>query len=242
MIATNEFGTTEHGELVTYVDSHPPKIGYIWLESSANPAQFKLRWENTEGADFVGVAFMDESTPPVETYLDSMLLDDNTNRSNEMNLLHSQLSGDGYIKVTFENNYGREHVLLRVSQSCPRLRTVFRNLIRLYPLVYQLVLPLRSFHRLRFFGLPTASLLVPYNYVANDVPDTMVKVENNNEFALKVYASIAGIPEKVATYGDVAELAGYPRHARHVGKLLSQLPEGSKSPGTGWLMPKERYL
>ncbi len=59
----------------------------------------------------------------------------------------------------------------------------------------------------------------------------MVKVENNNEFALKVYASIAGIPEgKVATYGDIAELAGYPRHARHVGKLLSQLPEGSKIP------------
>ncbi len=42
------------------------------------------------------------------------------------------------------------------------------------------------------------------------------------EFARQVLAVVHAIPEgRVCTYGRVAELAGFPRHARHVGKLLS---------------------
>lgn len=45
------------------------------------------------------------------------------------------------------------------------------------------------------------------------------------------YAIIRKIPRgKVATYGQIAALAGYPRHARHVGFALSALPAGSKVP------------
>ena len=39
------------------------------------------------------------------------------------------------------------------------------------------------------------------------------------------------IPEgKIATYGQVAALAGMPRHARLVGRTLRDLPDGSKLP------------
>ncbi|MDX2218556.1 MAG: MGMT family protein [Burkholderiales bacterium] len=45
------------------------------------------------------------------------------------------------------------------------------------------------------------------------------------------YAIIRKIPRgKVATYGQIAALAGHPRHARHVGFALSSLPAGSKVP------------
>ncbi|MFH0256994.1 MGMT family protein [Vibrio rumoiensis] len=35
---------------------------------------------------------------------------------------------------------------------------------------------------------------------------------------------------KVSTYGMIAKAAGYPGYARHVGRLLANLPEGSKLP------------
>lgn len=42
---------------------------------------------------------------------------------------------------------------------------------------------------------------------------------------------MAQIPAgKVATYGQIAELAGLPRQARWVGRMLSGLPKGSKQP------------
>ena len=45
------------------------------------------------------------------------------------------------------------------------------------------------------------------------------------------YTIIKKIPRgKVATYGQIAALAGHPRHARHVGFALSSLPSGSKVP------------
>lgn len=45
------------------------------------------------------------------------------------------------------------------------------------------------------------------------------------------YAIIKKIPRgKVATYGQIAALAGHPRHARHVGFALSALPSGGKVP------------
>lgn len=35
---------------------------------------------------------------------------------------------------------------------------------------------------------------------------------------------------QVATYGQVAELAGLPRQARRVGRVMSQLPTGTRIP------------
>ncbi|GAB1261109.1 MGMT family protein [Aurantivibrio plasticivorans] len=47
----------------------------------------------------------------------------------------------------------------------------------------------------------------------------------------RIFQVIAQIPEgKVATYGQVAELAGLPRAARLVGTTLKKLPKGSKLP------------
>lgn len=46
-----------------------------------------------------------------------------------------------------------------------------------------------------------------------------------------IYAVIARIPRgKVATYGQVAEMAGLPRQARLVGYALNVLPAGSDLP------------
>ena len=42
---------------------------------------------------------------------------------------------------------------------------------------------------------------------------------------------VAAIPRgRVATYGQIADLAGMPRHARLVGRTLSNLPKGSRLP------------
>jgi methylated-DNA-protein-cysteine methyltransferase-like protein len=47
----------------------------------------------------------------------------------------------------------------------------------------------------------------------------------------RIYAVVKRIPRgRVATYGQVAALAGLPRHARQVGYALHALPEGSDVP------------
>jgi len=47
----------------------------------------------------------------------------------------------------------------------------------------------------------------------------------------KIWQIVALIPEgKVATYGQVAELAGLPKMARAVGRTLSQLPKDTQLP------------
>lgn len=47
----------------------------------------------------------------------------------------------------------------------------------------------------------------------------------------RIYAAVRRIPKgRVATYGQVARLAGLPRHARQVGYALHALPEGSDVP------------
>ncbi len=52
-----------------------------------------------------------------------------------------------------------------------------------------------------------------------------------DQFTTQIFAVIHQIPHgKVATYGQVAKLAQYPGYARHVGKALSQLPQGTKLP------------
>lgn len=47
----------------------------------------------------------------------------------------------------------------------------------------------------------------------------------------RIWQIVAMIPRgKVATYGQVAGLAGMPSHARYVGRTLRLLPRGSKLP------------
>ena len=51
------------------------------------------------------------------------------------------------------------------------------------------------------------------------------------EFRQSVFLTINDIPYgRVSSYGVIARLAGFPGYARQVGRLLSQLPEGSKIP------------
>jgi len=54
---------------------------------------------------------------------------------------------------------------------------------------------------------------------------------STEETYLRVRQVVSTIPEgKVATYGQVALLAGLPRRARLVGRALAALPDGSEVP------------
>ena len=47
----------------------------------------------------------------------------------------------------------------------------------------------------------------------------------------QVFTIVASIPEaKVATYGQIARMAGHPNHTRLVGRILSRLPESTSLP------------
>lgn len=51
------------------------------------------------------------------------------------------------------------------------------------------------------------------------------------EFSTAVYLALAGIPAgRVITYGQLAQLSGYPNHARQVARLLAQLPDDTRLP------------
>ena len=51
------------------------------------------------------------------------------------------------------------------------------------------------------------------------------------EFARVVAEIVCEVPEgKVATYGDIATLAGFPTHARLVGKILGSIGTASSVP------------
>ena len=46
-----------------------------------------------------------------------------------------------------------------------------------------------------------------------------------------IYEMVSSIPEgRVATYGQIAQLIGYPRHARYIGRALGMLPASHKVP------------
>lgn len=46
-----------------------------------------------------------------------------------------------------------------------------------------------------------------------------------------IWQVLAAIPKgKVATYGQIAKLCGYPGYARYVGHTLKQLPQGTALP------------
>jgi|TARA_B110000114_G_scaffold180807_1_gene217212 methylated-DNA-protein-cysteine methyltransferase-like protein len=54
---------------------------------------------------------------------------------------------------------------------------------------------------------------------------------DNNDREIRLYTVIQGIPVgKVATYGQIASLAGLPGAARLVGKILSGLPAETSLP------------
>ena len=53
----------------------------------------------------------------------------------------------------------------------------------------------------------------------------------DTDFPLRVYDAVRAVPAgRVASYGMVAGLAGRPRHARLVGRLLARLEENSDVP------------
>jgi len=46
-----------------------------------------------------------------------------------------------------------------------------------------------------------------------------------------IYSIIRKIPAgKVATYGQIARLVGFPRHSRHIGRILAKAPRNEKLP------------
>jgi len=56
-------------------------------------------------------------------------------------------------------------------------------------------------------------------------------MDQPDSFQQRIWQIVAAIPAgRVATYGDVAHLAGSPRAARQVGGVLSRLPQGSTLP------------
>ncbi|MGK3142692.1 MGMT family protein [Pantoea sp. C2G6] len=56
-------------------------------------------------------------------------------------------------------------------------------------------------------------------------------MEPADTFQQRIWQIVAAIPQGcVATYGDVAQLAGSPRAARQVGGVLSRLPPDSTLP------------
>jgi methylated-DNA-protein-cysteine methyltransferase-like protein len=60
------------------------------------------------------------------------------------------------------------------------------------------------------------------------------RTDGRDEAALRreqILLTVAAIPEgRVATYGEVASAAGLPGRARLVGRVLRELPEGSRIP------------
>ena len=58
-----------------------------------------------------------------------------------------------------------------------------------------------------------------------------VATHPQSDFARAVYAAVAAVPPgRVASYGDIARRAGFPAHARFVGRLLAQLPPDTALP------------
>ena len=58
----------------------------------------------------------------------------------------------------------------------------------------------------------------------------------------RVYEVVEQIPEgMVATYGQVALLAGRPRSARYVGYALHGNPRPGRVPVTAWCLPMAAY-
>jgi methylated-DNA-protein-cysteine methyltransferase-like protein len=62
---------------------------------------------------------------------------------------------------------------------------------------------------------------------------TGTSAQHDDDFGLReeIWQWVAAIPPgRVATYGQIARLAGFPRHARYVGATLKQLPKDTTLP------------
>lgn len=65
----------------------------------------------------------------------------------------------------------------------------------------------------------------------DELTDTLDPTNSAPTNAERIWQVVAAIPKgKVATYGQVADLAGLPRAARLVGRTMANLPKGSKLP------------
>ena len=59
----------------------------------------------------------------------------------------------------------------------------------------------------------------------------MAIIESHATYDEAIWTAVGFIPYgKVATYGQIAELAGFPRTARAVGRALSKLPDNTLIP------------
>ena len=62
-------------------------------------------------------------------------------------------------------------------------------------------------------------------------PDATGRVLSSENLRLRIYAVVSRIPRgRVATYGQIARLAGLPHQARLVGYALAALPDRSRLP------------
>ncbi|MDF1781530.1 MAG: MGMT family protein [Alcanivoracaceae bacterium] len=58
-----------------------------------------------------------------------------------------------------------------------------------------------------------------------------INTDAESDFARAVYQLVGSIPAGcIASYGQIATLAGFPQHARFVGKLMSNLPNDTRLP------------
>lgn len=58
-----------------------------------------------------------------------------------------------------------------------------------------------------------------------------INTDVESDFARAVYQLVGSIPQgRIASYGQIATLAGFPKHARFVGKLMSNLPKDTRLP------------
>lgn len=58
-----------------------------------------------------------------------------------------------------------------------------------------------------------------------------MSVENKQQMRSVLYTLLSKVPAgRLITYGQLAEMAGYPGLARWVGRVLSQLPDDTKLP------------
>src|SRR4051812_45835597 len=72
--------------------------------------------------------------------------------------------------------------------------------------------------------------IAPLARMKGDVIRSTIGGPMNRNFE-RIYAVVRKIPKgRVATYGQVARLAGLPRHARHVGFALAALDERAAVP------------
>ena len=54
---------------------------------------------------------------------------------------------------------------------------------------------------------------------------------SKEDFKQRIWQQVAAIPQgRVASYGQIARLCGFPKHARYVGFVMKSLPDNSQIP------------